>query len=268
MRKQLGLTVLAAVCLTLPACDAVLDGAWNQAQEDFHYSYPLNAGGRIEVENQNGPITITGWDQNTVDISGTKYASSQNRLADLRVEVSPSSDAVTVRTVRADPHWWNGGVRYTIRVPRRTELARIISSNGPIQVESIAGSAHLQTSNGPVRGVGITGALEVETSNGPVHVTDLAGNANVHTSNGPIELTFDTLHEVHATTSNGAITLRVPAGAGGTIRAHTSNGSIRSDFDVTTHGLISRRSLDGTFGSGGPLLDLSTSNGGIHVLKR
>jgi DUF4097 and DUF4098 domain-containing protein YvlB len=251
----------------LQGCDE-LDGAWNQVQEDFHYSYPLNAGGRLEVENQNGPIDIAGWDQNTVDISGTKYANSQDRLKELRVEVNPSSNVVTIRTVRADTHWGNGGVRYKIRVPRRTELSRIVSSNGPIHVESIDGSALLRTSNGPVRGVGVTGALEAETSNGPVSVTDLGGTANVHTSNGPIELTFDALREVHATTSNGAITLRLPAASGGSIRAHTSNGSIESDFDVTTRGIISKHSVDGTFGSGGPLLDLSTSNGAIRVLRR
>jgi DUF4097 and DUF4098 domain-containing protein YvlB len=268
MRMRLNLLALAGMCVLLPGCDAVLDGAWNQVQEDFHYSYPLNAGGRLEVENRNGPIDISGWDQNTVDISGTKYASSHERLKELRVEVSPSSNAMTIRTIRADSHWGNGGVRYTIRVPRRTELSRIVSSNGPIHVESIDASALLRTSNGPVRGVGVTGPLEIETSNGPVNVTDLGGPATVHTSNGPIELTFDALREVHATTSNGAITLRVPAGAGGSIRAHTSNAGIHSDFDVTTHGLISRHSLDGTFGSGGPLLDLSTSNGGIRILRR
>jgi hypothetical protein len=148
--------------LFLQGCDEILDGAWNSVQEDFHYSYPLKAGGRLEVENQNGPIDISGWDQNTVDISGTKYASSQERLKELRVEVSPSSNAVTIRTIRADSHWGSGGVRYTIRVPRRTELSRIVSSNGPIHVESIDGAALLRTSNGPVRGVGVTGSLEVE----------------------------------------------------------------------------------------------------------
>ena len=268
MWTRLCVPVLAGLSLFLQGCDEILDGAWNSVQEDFHYNYPLNAGGRLEVENQNGPIDISGWDQNTVDISGTKYASSQERLKELRVEVSPSSNVVTIRTIRADSHWGSGGVRYTIRVPRRTELSRIVSSNGPIHVESIDGAAHLRTSNGPVRGVGVRGDLEVETSNGPVNVTDIGGPATVHTSNGPIELTFDALREVHATTSNGPITLRVPAGAGGSIRAHTSNGGVHSDFDVTTHGIISKHSLDGTFGSGGPMLDLSTSNGGIRILRR
>jgi DUF4097 and DUF4098 domain-containing protein YvlB len=263
-----GVLFLAIAGLFLQGCDEVLDGAWNQVQEDFHYSYPLAAGGKLEVENQNGPIDISGWDQTTVDVSGTKYASTPERLKNLRVDVSPTANAVTIRTFRSDQHWGNGGVRYTIRVPRKTELARIVTSNGAIRIDGIDGAARLRTSNGTIRGTGVTGSLDAETSNGRVEVTDLGGPVNVRTSNGAVELTFDSVHEVRATTSNGAITLRLPAGSGGAIHAHTSNGSIQSDFDVTAHGVLSKHSLDGTFGSGGASLELSTSNGGIRLLRR
>jgi Putative adhesin len=259
---------LSAVSVFLAGCDQVLDGAWNRVQEDFHYSYPLSAGGKIEVENQNGPIDISGWDQNTVDISGTKYANRPERLRDLRVEVSNTPNSVSLRTIPPSDHWGNAGVRYSIRVPRRAELDRIVTSNGPISVDSIDGSARLHTSNGRIRGSGITGALDAETSNGQVALTDLGGPATVHTSNGAVELTFDTVHEVRAGTSNGTITLRLPAGAGASIHARTSNGAISSDFDVTAHGLLSKHSLEGMIGPGGPLLDLSTSNGAIRILKR
>jgi hypothetical protein len=267
-RMRLGFLAVTAASVFLASCDEVLDGAWNRVQEDFHYSYPLTAGGRIEVENQNGSIDISGWDQNTVDISGTKYADRPERLRDLRIEVSNTPNSVSVRTTPPSDHWGNAGVRYSIRVPRRAELERIVSSNGPISVDSIDGSARLHTSNGRIRGSGITGALDAETSNGQIALTDLGGPATVHTSNGAVELTFDMVREVRAGTSNGAITLRLPAGAGASVHARTSNSSISSDFDVTAHGFLSRHSLEGTIGSGGPLLDLSTSNGAIRILRR
>jgi len=269
MRPRLGILTLAGISVLLQGCaELALDGAWNSVQEDFHYSYPLSAGGRLEVENLNGAIDISGWDQNTVDITGSKYAPTPDRLRELRVETSTSAGSVSVRTIRSDSHWGNGGVRYSIRVPRRTELARIVSSNGRIQIDGVEGAARLRTSNGAIRAVGVKGALDAETSNGAVEATDISGPATVHTSNGRIELTFDTVAEVRAGTSNGAITLRLPAGAGAAIRAHTSNGSIQSDFDITAHGVISKHSLDGTLGAGGPLLDLSTSNGAIRMLRR
>ncbi|MBV8841732.1 MAG: DUF4097 family beta strand repeat protein [Bryobacterales bacterium] len=269
MRTRLGIATLASISVLLQSCaELALDGAWNSAQEDFHYTYPLNAGGRLEVENQNGLIDISGWDQNMVDITGTKYASTSDRLKELRVETSTSPGSVSVRTVRSDSLWGNGGVRYSIRVPRRTELSRIVSSNGRIQIDGVEGTARLRTSNGAIRALGAKGALEAETSNGAVEATDISGPATVHTSNGRIELTFDTVAEVRAGTSNGAITLRLPAGAGAAVRARTSNGAIQSDFDVTAHGVISKHRLEGTLGAGGPLLDLSTSNGPIRVLRR
>jgi hypothetical protein len=42
---------------------------------------------------------------------------------------------------------------------------------------------------------------------------------------------------------------------------------VSSDFDVRTQGEISQHRLEGVIGNGGPLLDLSTSNGGIHLAR-
>jgi hypothetical protein len=265
---RLSALALCIGSMFLAGCDEVLDGAWNRVQEDFHYNYTLNPGGKLEVENQNGAIDISGWDQNTVDISGTKYANSPERLRDLRVEVTHAADLVTIRTIPPAEHWGNSGVRYSIRVPRRTELARIASSNGSIQVDSIDGSARLHTSNGPIRGNGVTGSLDMDTSNGRIDLTDVNGAVTARTSNGAIDLTFDAVRDVRASTSNGGISLRLPAEPGASLRARTSNGAIHSDFDVTAHGLISRHSLEGAIGAGGPLLDLSTSNGSIRLLRR
>jgi hypothetical protein len=265
---RLSALALCVGSLFLAACDEVLDGAWSRVQEDFHYSYALNPGGKIEVENQNGGIDISGWDQNTVDISGTKYANTPDRLKDVRVEISHTPDLVTIRTIPPVEHWGNSGVRYSIRVPRRTELARIASSNGPLHVDSIDGAARLHTSNGPIRGNGITGSLDIGTSNGRIELTDVNGPVTARTSNGAIDLSFDAVREVRASTSNGAISLRLPAEPAAALRARTSNGAIHSDFDVTAHGLISKHSLEGAIGAGGPLLDLSTSNGSIRLLRR
>jgi hypothetical protein len=76
------------------------------------------------------------------------------------------------------------------------------------------------------------------------------------------------VREVHADTSNSSITVRLPSSAGATVRAHTTNSSIDTDFDVSVHGgMISKHRLEGTIGSGGPLLDLGTSNGSIKILR-
>src|SRR5690242_1822904 len=107
----------------LTGCSETVFGDSNPVQEDFHYSYPLHAGGRVEVENQNGAIEISAWDRETVEITGTKYARSDDRLREIRIDIASSPSGVTIRTLRPEfPSSGNLGVRYSIRVPRRSDL--------------------------------------------------------------------------------------------------------------------------------------------------
>ncbi len=241
------LLLLSAAALTL-----VADGRYH---EDFHYSYPQTAGGRLIVDNFNGSVEITGWDQNTVDISGAKYASTQDLLNAIKIEVSSAGNAVQVKSVRpGGVHMGSLGAKYTIRVPRRTTLESVASSNGSVRVEDVEGEIHLTASNGSVH-------LAASEAGQAIHLA---------TSNGPIDLELDSprSNDVVAKTSNGSVTLRMPEGAGAALHAATSStGSIRSDFEILTHGQLSRSHIEGTIGSGGPRIDLTTSNGNIRLLK-
>jgi DUF4097 and DUF4098 domain-containing protein YvlB len=294
--------------LLLAGCeDFDIGGMSDRYREDFHFSYPLSAGGSVQVENSNGAVEISGWDKDTVDIDGTKYAGSEDRLRMLRVDISHSSSSISIRTIT--PAGWHGnaGARYTIHVPRRVELENITTSNGPVRIDNIEGTVRLKTSNGNVHVAGIRGLVDARSSNGTLEVADVIGDATLHTSNGGIradvrkgafeattsngtitarliesdshpvrlessngriDLTLDAVREVHADTSNSSITVRLPSSAGAMVRAHTTHSSIDSDFDVSVHGgMISKHRLEGTIGSGGPLLDLGTSNGSIKILR-
>jgi DUF4097 and DUF4098 domain-containing protein YvlB len=294
--------------LVLAGCEDFDIGGFTQRyKEDFHFSYPLAEGGRIELENFNGSVEISGWDQNTVDIDGTKYASTENRLREMKIDVRPSAGSVMIRTVPPIDRHGNAGARYIVRVPRHAELANIVTSNGPIRVTDMDGAAHLRTSNGGVRLSDIHGLVDARTSNGGVELDNVVGDATLHTtngsihadvkkgrfeattsngsitarlmepdqspvrlesSNGHIDLTMDAPREVHASTSNSSITVHMPPAVGATVHAHTTNASISSDFDVSVHGgRLSRHQMDGTIGAGGPLLDLSTSNGAIRLTR-
>jgi hypothetical protein len=85
-----------------------------------------------------------------------------------------------------------------------------------------------------------------------------------------VELTFPPhfSSDVRVATRNGGITLRLPENANAQIKARTSNASVTTDFEIRAHGEISRSHLDGVIGAGGPLIDLSTSNAGIRLLRR
>lgn len=307
MRKILPGAALVLVALLLAACeDFDIGGMIDRYREDFHYSYPLNTGGSLEVESNNGSIEISGWDKDTVDIEGSKYASTESRMRDIQIDISHSPASVRIKTVPPIDRHGNYGARFVIRVPRHTELTSIASSNGAIHVDNVEGQTRLKTSNGGIRATSIQGLLDARTSNGSIEISGVTGDTTLHTSNGGIrselrkgsfeatttngpitarltdpdtkpvhlessnghiDLTMDAAREVHAETSNSSIIVRLPGSIGATVRAHTSNSSITSDFDVTAHGSISKHRLDGTIGAGGPLLDLGTSNGSIRILR-
>jgi hypothetical protein len=307
MRPKLLLPALAAGLIWLPACDLVDWGPMEKFTHDIHESYPLNADGRFSVETFNGSVEISGWDQNTVDISGTTYGPTQSAADGLKVDIDHHPDEVGIRVERPYERRNNQGARFVIKVPRGARLDRVTASNGGIRTTDGIGPARLKTSNGTIHVEDLKGSLDAETSNGRVELVNVSGDVVAHTSNGriqtegllgsldastsnggirgevargtrdvraetsngPIELTLpsDFTAEVHAHTSNSGITLHLPVEINARVSAHTSNSSISSEFEIRSQGSISKHQVDGVIGSGGPLLDLSTSNGGIRLLK-
>jgi DUF4097 and DUF4098 domain-containing protein YvlB len=70
-------------------------------------------------------------------------------------------------------------------------------------------------------------------------------------------------NSIRLSTSNASIHLALPDSAGAQLRASTSNGHIRSELQV--QGEVTKTRAEGKIGSGGPYVELSTSNGSIDV---
>jgi DUF4097 and DUF4098 domain-containing protein YvlB len=277
-------------------------------REDLEYSHELKPGGRVTIENFNGLVEVLSWEKDEVRITGTKHASTEADLKNLKVETTVAGESVRIRAVRPDRRSGNMGAKLFIRVPRKVTLEQVATSNGGIRVEDIDGDAKLQTSNGSVQVRRVTGLLDARTSNGTIEADDLGGQTTLRTSNGAIrlgrvrgpvdaitsnasvtarminsaageplrfrssngsidvELESFSGNEVRASTSNSAITLRLPATARATVRAHTSHKQVETDFDVRRAEAQPHR-LEGDIGGGGPVLQLTTSNAAIRILK-
>jgi DUF4097 and DUF4098 domain-containing protein YvlB len=286
MYQRTLLLTLAALPLLLG-----LEPQKTRVEAEFHQSYPMQPGSKLSVDSFNGSVEISGWDQNTIDISATKYAETQQLLGQLNIDVAVAADGVRIRTIPPSDSG-DAGVKYVLKVPRRAELAEIRSTNGSIRVSEIEGSANLHTSNGSVRASKTRGKTQIGTSNGSVHLDQIDGSTEVQTSNGSVHVDLEqsrggavtlttsngsvdlklgavTQGDVKAATTNGAITVRIPANAGARVKAQTSrNSRVSSDFDVRKEGENSPSRLEGTVGfGGGPTLQLSTSNGHIRLLK-
>jgi Toastrack DUF4097 len=306
MRTKLMIPALAAGLLCLAACDADF-GDFERFSRDFHYTYPLNSDGRLTAETFNGSVEISGWDQNTIDISGTKYGPTQAAADALPVDIEHSATSIDVRVVPPYDRKGRAGASLVIRVPRGVLLDRIVSSNGHIITSDGVGPARLKTSNAKIQVSNLKGNLDAQTSNGGIELIAVDGDVVLHTSNGRIQVDRVTGRvdatssnasiradisrpdrTVRAETSNGSIELTIPANYRGDLRAHTnnagitvnvlgelnahvvartSNSHINTDFEVRTQGEFNKNYLDAMIGSGGGLLDLTTSNGGIKLAR-
>jgi len=221
---------------------------FNQAREDFHYSYPLQPGGSLDLTNTNGSVEITGWDRESIDVSGTKYAPEQSGLSAIQVKVNATGNNATVSTeIPQRSLHGSYGARYRIRVPRKIRLARAETTNGSIEVEDLEGGGRLRSTNGKLSLARLIGDYDLETTNGSISLDDCSGLANAETTNGsvrgrmkqgsviarstngPIDLTFDRPVEskpIRVTTTNGSVTLALAEFHNNPVRAKTSNGSV------------------------------------------
>ena len=273
MRARLALLAVPSCLLLMAGCEFVDFGDSSRFQEDFHENHPMKAGGRIYLESFNGSVDISGWDQDSVDISGTKYASSEQMLRALKIDIVASGDSIRIRAARPSDRWGNMGARLTIRVPRSTSLERVSTSNGSITATGIDAPVRLRTSNGRVSVDGVRGALDVSTSNGSIRaVVASAGDSQpvrLHTSNGSVELSVEKMgrSDITVTSSNASLTVRLPDGIAADVSASTSNGSITNEFESSFQGRSDKRHLEGRIGGGGPTLELATSNGRISLRK-
>ena len=237
------LFLLAPFALFLVGCDIEDMAPGPREQEEFQMNFPLRSGGRLVLENYNGSVEITGWDQESVEIHGTKFANTKEQLKEVRIDGSAvSADSVIVQTVPQMARRGNTGAHYVIGLPRCVQLERITSSNGSARVDGREGPAKIQTSNGAVRIGQHKGNLDLSTSNGSIEIRTVSGSVTARTSNGRISVD-EAFGSLDTSTSNGSIVATLAeTPADKTQRFTTTNGGIEltvksrllSDLRVST----------------------------------
>jgi Putative adhesin len=312
--KTMRTVLIVTAAISLTGCEFRDLEPSDRYQSDFHYTFEMQPTGRINAESFNGEIDISGWDQNKVEITGTKYASTEALRDAVKIDVHNTPEMVEIRAVKpSSMDRGNMGARFTIHVPRKAMLDRITTSNGPVKVKDVGSAAHLKTSNGSINVTNVDGDVDAHTSNSSVEADTIRGGATLKTSNGriraedvsgaleaetsnnsitarldksptaatklvtsngAIELTLGSAPkgDIRAETRNNGIKLHLPADAAAHVVADTSNGSISSDFSVASKGDSDedkkrQRHMDGMIGGGGPMIELSTNNGSIHIFK-
>jgi hypothetical protein len=212
--------------------------------------------GRITVDGrENGGASVKGWLRNDVLVRAKveSWADSSAEASSLTSQVHVATSGGQISA--SGPEGVNNSgwsVSYEIFVPQTTDL-NLTTHNGVITISDVRGRITFDAVNGGVQLRRIAGDVSGRTVNGGLTV-ELAGN----TWEG---------RQLEASTDNGGVTISMPEYYSARLETETVNGHIQSDFPVTLQGNISKSRLAFNVGSGGPLIHVTTTNGGVK-LKR
>jgi len=244
-------------------------------QEDGEYrtnwtqTFPLNAGGRFQIDNINGQINIHGWSSNVVALTAAVHGKTLESVEALHINVRTDPDSAHVHTESSNGNGgfqslWdlikyglrdNATVDYTVHVPELTQLEGVSSVNGQIDIGGVAGD------------------IAASTVNGETKIKDAGRNLKLDTVNGTITAHMKSLgtgQRVTLDAVNGELVLAVPENADAAFSVTTVNGSISSEFPS----LQAKKewpvgnNLNGSLGNGTASVKITAVNGTVKFLKQ
>ena len=231
-----------------------------EATESFEWSGRIAEGGRLEIKNVRGSVTVGAGAGDVVVVSATRRGLRSDPDA-VRVEVVEHQAGITVCAVypgdrnrcapgdagRLGAEENDVTVELEVTVPDGVGVTAGTVS-GSIDVTVVGGDVDAQTTNGDIT-ISTSGYARARTVNGSIQAT-------LGAANWPGETSFETV--------NGRIALEIPRDASTEIEARTSNGRITNELPITVS-RSSRGRLEGTLGAGGRSLTASTVNGSVRL---
>lgn len=165
--------------------------------------------------------------------------------------------------------------------------------NGPIDINGeFFGTTHLQRLTGPIHfrtsrtdfqlgrldgeveisphmeltADQVMGPLVLTTSNRNIRLERIQGDISVTDRNGSIDVSVaPQLGTVTLQDRNGSVNTTLPEQSSFTVQATTTDGDIHTDFQMNAQGNGDQRVLNGSVGSGGPSIHITTTHGDISI---
>jgi putative adhesin len=219
-------------------------------------TYTVSPSTRISVDGgANGGVAFYGSDRRDVKIVARVQASADDdaTASAIAKQIRVITDGGQIRSegpsTRGRASW---SVSYDVYVPRGSNL-EAMTENGGISADQIQGD------------------MNFEATNGGIHLEDVGGNVRARTTNGGVTATLSGTtwqgRGLDLQTTNGGATLYVPRGYNAQLETGTTNGGMHVDFPITVRGSLNRH-ISTQLGSGGPLVRVVTTNGGVHIAER
>jgi len=267
---------------------------------------PLDADGRVYVNNVAGTVVVDSWDKNEVYLRGELSGDADS------VELSGGTSNLSIVVKLPKKSHVSGDADLTLTVPAnaRVELETVsadvsaMNLRGPTKINTVSGAAQLQLASPDVSVQTVSGDITLrgpsrstfaKSVSGDLHLAGMQGRLLVETVSGNVQLDggrFSDLHlksvsgdmrldvtlaqhsQVVGDTLSGDITLDVPSDVAGTALLKSFSGDTSCDAKPTgaasgtpSSGRSGKREYVWGDGSG-TRVELSSFSGDIHVLRK
>lgn len=223
-------------------------------KDEFHQSYQLAAGAKVEVQGINGSVDIETASGSTAQVNVYRSARTREDLEFRKVLVEQTAAGLVVRGEKdSNGMGRNRDVRQrvTLSLPRQIDLG-VSGVNGRVGVGEV---------DGPVKLSGI---------NGKVEVAQAMGYSNISGINGRVKITLARLGEqgIHVSGVNGGVELFFAEDLNADLDVTGINGSVNADVaNVTIFGKVDKQNFHAKIGSGGSPIKVSGINGHVKLSR-
>lgn len=262
--RRIVLAVLITV-LTLAGC-ALAD--------DWTHSYQVGEKPSLRVDTNDAAVEVSRGQSSVISVrivtDGFPIGNGGVNIVDHQSGDALDLQVRTPRTNGFHISWRSQSVRIEVQVPQATALD-LHSGDGHIRVDGTSGIAKLDSGDGHIEVRDFNGSLRAHTSDGHMTIDGVFTELELRTGDGHVDFTARPGSKLNSSwlirTSDGRVEARLPPDLAAELYAHTGDGHITVDLPVTVSGSLQRSRIRGNLNGGGPLLEIATGDGGIHIAK-
>jgi len=266
-------------------------------QQQTDTTLAVASDGRLEIHNvMEGSVTIRTWNQDQAriiaDYDGDNAVEVRYSAPTLSVRVRPERlsdesvdfeitipERMSVEANGIEMEFSAEGIGGNISINSVAGGIEVAGGKGNITLNSVEGGVTLSDAEGNIALVSVDGDVYVSRSSGVISVQNVDGditldgitsdNVEVNTVDGDLGYR-GTIHDdgrYFLSTHDGDVLVTVPDGSNARVSISTFSGDLEADFPVTLSGDIDQRSFSFTLGTGKALLEISTFDGMIELVR-
>jgi hypothetical protein len=242
--------------------------------DEWEKKYSVSGPAELRVETGDGNVELRPGQPGAIH---ARITTEGYRLADDDVRIIERQTGNVVEIQLKFPQWNSGFnvgrrlVRVELSVPPDLR-AEVRTGDGSIRAQSVTGDLRCSTGDGNIEMSGVSGALKASTGDGRIQVDGRFERLDLGTGDGSIDATAAEGSRVaerwRLHTGDGSVILRIPEKLAFDFDLSSGDGSISVDPPEVTDGNRKEHRYRGRVGGGGMLVNVSTGDGSIRLVRR